>query len=856
MDVFDTLVWRRVPEPVAAFGLVGARLAGRGLLAEHISVTTFSQARVASEARARALLAASGAGSEVTLTSVYADLPLHLWPTGTSVDALVAVELEVEKELLLADLDVVDLARMAVERQMRVVLVSDTYFSESQLRQLLDMDALRDLEIDRIFVSSEHGVGKAAGLFDLVLQELGVNPAEVVHVGDNQDSDVTAPRRLGIRSVLFERRPAALDSVLGREGAYIRTPVIAGYGDFGLTALRAKAVQRSAADALPEELRGFWRYGAGVLGPVLTGFAEWAQHRTSQAGVSKIFCLMREGAVLAELMNVTGAYLNTAVAAEPVWLSRQVCARAGIRQATQEELATLLARRQLPTVGEFATTLGVRAEDLPQFAGRTQNRLSDPVLAAEVLDALTRNPDRRAEIVASSAALRERVVRYVRSVLPPDESLMVLADLGWGGSIQSMLQKILREEDTGIETRGLYLVTHAGALDRVMEGVDLSGFLVSNGVPGPEAVAVMRSPEILEQVCMPDFGSQVGLTADLEPVLAGPGADALLLQGVERDVVQKGVFAFQREWARYSTFQPGRLAPLHTGAESILLGILTRSVVAPTEEEARLFGTWVHDENYGSTGTDPIVGTDIVRAVRHLDPAGFASVPMGELYWPFGLAAVHDEQLARAAGLVAAGQLSWEAVSSRLETGNVEVYVDNGFGYGERGKIIIEPRRNRFGLSYIQATVRSAEIRSIRIDPATAPCLLRVDWVSVRCWPRGATDPVEIRLETPAELARLALTNCSWLRPHVLLVDGNDPQLELAVEREVGSAVYEVHVQLAYAALPIEPAVRRLDVAGRAMARRGLRPAARLLRALERRTGLPFEGLARKVLARLRAAAG
>jgi hypothetical protein len=228
---------------------------------------------------------------------------------------------------------------------------------------------------------------------------------------------------------------------------------------------------------------------------------------------------------------------------------------------------------------------------------------------------------------------------------------------------------------------------------------------------------------------------------------------------------------------------------------------------------------------------------------------------MAELYWPFGLAALHDEHLARAAGLVAMGQLSWTAVSSVIETGNFEIYVDNGYGYGERGKIVHQPTRNRFGLSYVQATIRSGEIKSIRLDPATAPCLLRIDWVSFRCWPRGAATPTEIRLSTPEELTRLALTNCSWLRPRVLLVDGNDPRMEFAIEREMGGQVYEVHLQCAFAALPIAPPDRRAAEL-RDAALRQLRPAARVLRALERRTGLPFEGLARKILARLRAAAG
>ncbi|MFN2449527.1 MAG: hypothetical protein ABR508_07020, partial [Candidatus Baltobacteraceae bacterium] len=44
-------------------------------------------------------------------------------------------------------------------------------------------------------------------------------------------------------------------------------------GDFGLTALRAKAVSQLEGSGLPASTDPYWRFGATVLGPVFTGFA-------------------------------------------------------------------------------------------------------------------------------------------------------------------------------------------------------------------------------------------------------------------------------------------------------------------------------------------------------------------------------------------------------------------------------------------------------------------------------------------------------------------------------------------------------------------------------------------------------
>lgn len=850
VDVFDTLLWRTVEEPMDAFAIIGARLQAEGLLARHITPESFFHVRARAEHRARAVLRATGGSEEVDLRQVYDQIPLHVLGAGTSIDDAVAVEVQVEKELLLPDLDVVELLLAAQEAGKRVIAVSDTYFTEAQLRALLDLPPLSPLRLDAVYASSGHGVGKGHGLFDLVLRELDVEPFELLHVGDNRVADVDTPHRLGVRTLYFERRPAQVAEVLHREHAY-------GYGgsgrsDAGLSALRSKIVHRTAAEAMPDELQPFWQYGAAHLGPVLTGFAEWVQHRARDVGVDTVHCLMREGAVLADLVNVAGDYVpHTGVRAEKAWLSRQLCARASLREGSAAELKTLLARRQLPTVREFCATLGVPVDDLPLFARRLDSRLDDPLLAEELVTALTSDPDRRALIAANSATLRARIVRYVQRLVP-DGGRLVLVDLGWQGSIQSLLQKILRDEGVPVETLGLYLITSAGALDKVMTGVDLDGYLVVNGEPGAEAAAIMRSPELLEQVCMPDFGTQLDLTADLEPVFGPAGADAGLAQAVERDAVQKGYFAFQREWARYNTVLPDRLPALHEQAP-LLRAVLTRSVVAPTQTEARLFSTWVHDENFGSEGSDLIVGGGIRRAMRHVDPAGLIALPMGELYWPFALAALTDEDLAADAEQVALGRVSPDAVSSIVEAGPFELFVDAGSGYREGGKVSLHARRNRAGLTYVATTVTGSPIRKLRLDPVNAPAVVRIDWMSFRCVTRQSPEPVEIVLDTPDSLDRLSLTRCSWLRPKLLLVDGDDPNLELDLTVLVPGDVYQVHVQCAYAVLPVSPRGPGPLVARRAAVKRRLRGPARVVRSLESRTGLPIEAALRRAYRKARA---
>jgi hypothetical protein len=536
-----------------------------------------------------------------------------------------------------------------------------------------------------------------------------------------------------------------------------------------------------------------------------------------------------------------------------------VCARAAIFEGRPEEVEAMLSRRSAPLVRELCATLGVKPEASELLRAHADARMSEPLVAADVIEELTANPVLRGEIVARSRLLRERVIELVRRSLPEGERTLVVVDLGWGGTIQMLLQKLLHHSGEDVAVVGLYLATQEVATERLLDGVDLSGYLADQGVPTAAARAIMRSPEILEQVCMPDVGSQLDLDSDLEPVLDQP-VDRDLVQSAERAAVQKGIRAFQREWARYAGLEPGRLRLTEPGARRMLLSQVARATVAPTPGEAAVFGRWVHDENFGSRGYESIVGDEHYRrALRHMDPETLTKLPMTEVYWPFGLAALEDEHLAQATEAVALGLLPAEAFYSVLEAGDVEIFYDNGFGFSHDWRERVEGRRNRFGLSYARATLRGDEVRGVRIDPVKAQCLLRIDWIALTCRVRGEAEPRRVVFDSHEALSRFTMREMTPTGARFYMVGGDDPQMELDLRRELGGVVaYEVLVEMAYAVMLVDP--RGEDAAqARELQRRAeqrSRAAKRFVRQVENRTGVPIGGPMRRAYRKLRARLG
>src|SRR3954469_8005458 len=866
LDVFDTMVWRRAPEPTDVFPMVANRLAEQDRLGPHITPRVFQKLHMAAEARARARRDEQGRGVEVSLADIYAELPRYVAPASDA-DELARTELDVEREVLMPDLDVLELIRFAHETGKQVIAVSDTYLSEQELRTLLDASFAGDVALDRIYASSDHGVGKTSGMFERVLDDLGIEPRQLVHVGDHPQADVETPSKLGIPPVHFKRATPYLDAVREREQRHHDPdrPYLA--GDAGLTALRGKLLHRTELDQLAPELQPFWAYGAACLGPALTGFAEWVVESTASVGSGTAHCLMREGELLAELVDGAGSYMGLEGRGKPIWLSRHVCARASIFEGSERELRTLLVRRRPPTVRQLCETLGVDVDSSAKLRETAGARLDDVATLDATFAELSTDPELRQAIVTSARQLRERVMAYLRREAGEGEGAggeagtperLVLVDLGWGGTIQSLLHQLLRRDaavnkSEELPIHGLYLVTQELALQRALDGLELYGFLGGCGVPGPEVRSIMRSPETLEQVCIPGVGSQLDLPADLEPVL-GDAVDERIPQAAHRAAVQAGIRAFQREWARYAVLMPDRRPSLTTPElREQLLAQVTRALVAPTEQEATVFGAWIHDENFGSRGSDLLVGgPDTVRAFRHMEPRDVVATPMAELYWPFGLAALEDEHLAQSVEAMTTGRIAPEAFYSVVEAGDFDVYYDNGFGFGESWKETLESKRNRFGLSYARTTVRADEVRGVRLDPAAAPCILRVDWIALTCSLRGREQPKRLVFDSAEALAQFTVRGADLLRPKLYVVDGSDPQFELDLRRALGESPYEVTVEVAYAVLPSAPAAenpraaeleRRKEASSRAVKR--------FVRQVENRSGRQIGEPLRKAYRRL-----
>lgn len=581
LDCFDTLVWRNVQTPADVFADLPVP-GGAGWL------------RARAESRARKAARMTGALSEVTIEDIYR----AMMPAATDGEIASAIrgELEAEARHGFAFAPTVELMRAAKARGLQVVIVSDTYLSEPQLRALIGAVAGEEVLalIDRIFCSSEYGVGKAVGLFDHVLEALAVPPAAILHAGDNLVADQTAPAALGIVTAHFRQFDPACEQRLRLEAAAasLLDPAVR-------TTIPAYQPHRAAL-SLRREADAAWALGHDVLGPVLAAFADWiereAAEMTARSGRDvKILFLLRDGHLPQRVFEAVRGQ-----AAAAVELSRFTARRASFRDAASVR-AYLESQGKHGRIDVLARQLGLHKDEGRALGRGDQATFNRAALAPGTLRKITER----------SGAFAERLFAHLQRAGVARGDAVMFVDLGYNGTVQNHVAPVLRDR-FDVEVAGRYLLLR----EETLTGLDKKGFLDTRHYDFKALHALSVPIAVVEQLCTVAQGSVVDYNLKGEPVRKGAGAKGA--QNAIRDRIQEACVAFAREAGA------GILrAPASDDGDSrrrAAAGTLSRLLFMPTGDEVALLEAFEHDVNLGTD--DQVQLLDVAESARGLRRRG------------------------------------------------------------------------------------------------------------------------------------------------------------------------------------------------------------------------------------------
>ena len=792
-DVFDTLVWRPVARPWHLFADIAVRLREQGWLADWVDDRAFTMGRRQLEHDARSRTRRLLDSPECTLEEIWDLAPAEWWrgepPVGIGMEA----ELDAERAALRPHPLANELLQAAAHRSDAAVLVSDTYFSPSQLTDLLEHAGI-DLDGVEIVTSSDRRINKWDGLLATVVTEHG-GPAGALHVGDNPQSDVEAAHRAGVRACHTDL-PVSADTVASAHEPWTRASAAIGT-DGG----RSAAVRETFNAAGPLAADPSYQFGVAVAGPVMAGFAGWASATTEALGARTLHCLLREGARIAELIDVVRPGGPRPVL---VHASRWAILRAAVIEGTPAELERALARRADLRAEHVSEAFGCDADAVATvIGGRTvaRDRRLDAYAALSADDGL------RAEIVAESARQRANALAYLRSTLDLDDDPLVLCDIGWGGTIQEGIVDILRSDGFTQDVVGLYALLSPPGEMRAGHGVRTLGYLPTVGPDGgsiPHAKTAVRHPELLERINTPAIGTLLEFSDAGAPVTRPDDHDEI---GESLRAAQRGVIDFCTTLAERALIEPhlsdawfgGALAPA-------ALESLAAVIRAPDGRLAAALGTWQHDDVAGTGAETLSAGSGLARWMPYANAVDAAEIPRHDVCWGPGVAGAAGSALAQQLAALASGA-NRDVLCPPSRTGQARIAVFPPGSPLATAQTELTPRLGPEGWILLQLTSAVPGLRSVRIDLGDTD--LVADVADAQLVVRTKDGETRTIVDDPGALrAASQVTTGRWIGTGRVVVRGGG-HLLVDLPEPLASSVEWVSVSVGYRAWVLDTETRR-----------------------------------------------
>ncbi len=427
-DLFDTLIARKMLEPRGLFPLIARNYK---LLAKDCGMKTllsqnFSVWREQIEKEL---------GACHTLSEYYQEMVCRGWISEEQSVLLEKIELELEERYTVARKSMQLLAAYAVGQHKKVLILTDTYYTACQLRNLT---SLRELPAEiPIWTSCEKRMHKEDGtLFYELLRETGMEAKQHLHIGDNRIADNSVPHSMGINTFSICSGKALMEyssmrdilSVSGQDKA----DDVLGYFQakklndaFCLCESQGRVVIHS-----PFELGKLW------LGPLVYEFLLWFRNQLYINEIEQVLMPARDGYLFKQAYDL----MKTDSLPEAIYFkaSRRAVSVAAIQD--ERDIKQIAARAYNGTIANFfLNRFGIRITG--DYADCSWHHSAEKVEA--YLKQYTEN------ILEEARQERYTYLKYLEQAGVLNNRRQAIFDFVAGGTLQQYLEHLLKKDFYG-----------------------------------------------------------------------------------------------------------------------------------------------------------------------------------------------------------------------------------------------------------------------------------------------------------------------------------------------------------------------------------------------------------------------
>lgn len=539
-DIFDTLLFRKTNTPEIVFDLVG----------KHFGIHGFRKLRMDEQNEASRRAYDAYGWPHADMDQIYAVLSEH---TEISVDwnAVKEFEIQVERDALVANAELLEFFRYAKDVGKRVIIVSDMYLPASILSEILTARGFENF--DYLYCSAdEHKAKFNRNLFEHVVQKEQIAYGDMLHIGDKERDDGEYPGSYGIETFVYHR-DADLEKIKNAGGSDV---------DKGLYKI------------LMDPQKGFWyNLGVEVGGPLYMGLYRYILEK-SEYGKKKIYFLSRDGYNLYTLFKNNG-YHNV----EYLCTSRRALTMAATETMDERDVESLPPYTFGQTVGEILDYLQVERDKILHMKQVGFDSFEDVIRTEEALLAFKKlyTLDREA-FLDRCRIERANAKRYFETIGFFEEDAICF-DCGWQGSSQELLERFKKTINCKVKHEFVYFGIKNGKKScRQLRNMHYDAFLfdfyknqtIQSDLQANVALYELFFSAPHESVF--SYDAQGGVVFEEG---CGDQQKAAILEGIQ-DFIQEG-FAFVQKYDVECTPQ-------------LVVGHLKRLIHMPTEEETVTIG--------------------------------------------------------------------------------------------------------------------------------------------------------------------------------------------------------------------------------------------------------------------------
>ncbi len=421
-DIFDTLVFRNIHKPTDIFNIL------EKFVLENFNITGFAEKRKNAELEARK----QAVNGECTFDEIYSKLKFCC---NCDVSIIAKRELEIEYDFITANPFMKKIYDYAVSNDKQIILISDMYLSQEFICSLLKKCGYSGY---KIFISNIYKANKGSGLlYRIIEKECHLDKAKWFHMGDNLNSDFIRAKEFGIDALKYK-------NVSEYENVVPKT-----IGEAILTGIKNNILYNGNES-------DYWTvFGIKYVSSIYFGFTYWLYELTKNS--DNMYFLARDGYAIKNIYDKICKLKGNNIYTQYVYCSRQSVQMPAM--ALQKDMSNTV---KFLSLRNELTENDLTVRELLNNVNINENLITIDILRLfgfEGLDdVITIDKHHSAQKIIGmfSETVRKNLLdkydiclKYLKQCGMQNFSKINVMDIGWSGSIQKSINKILNKTISG-----------------------------------------------------------------------------------------------------------------------------------------------------------------------------------------------------------------------------------------------------------------------------------------------------------------------------------------------------------------------------------------------------------------------